>query len=103
MPRKASTKVQEGSSAVHAHSSGKDHTTHASGEQKKGKSTLMAGIVSGMPKKNLPPTLDGIVRGVAKHGGVSLSADTMHVKGSATRQEEGAFGAGAFPQGQMGR
>jgi hypothetical protein len=103
MPRKAATKIQDASSSLHDHSAGKGHTTHASGERKHGKSTLMAGIVSGMPKKNLPPTLDGIIRGVAKHNGTSLSADTMHVKGSATKQEEGAFGAGAFAQGQMGR
>ena len=99
MPRKA-TMVQEGK---HDHSMGNDHTTKASGEKKHGKTTLMAGIVGGMPKKNLPPTLDGIIRGIAKHGGTSLSADTLHVKSSATKQEEGAFGSGAFAQGQMGR
>ena len=97
MPKKAAPETK------HAHSAGNDHTTKASGESKKGKTTLMAGIVGGLPKKSLPPTLDGIVRGVPKHGGTSLSTDTLHVKNSATKQEEGAFGAGAFAQGQMGR
>ena len=101
-PRKAA-KVQEGSASMHDHHAGKDHTTHADGEKKHGKSTLMAGIVSGMLRKNLPPTIDGVVRGIPKHGGVSLSADTMHVKPSSTKSEEGAFGAGAFAQGQVGR
>ena len=100
MPRKAATKAPE---SMHDHHAGKDHTTHASGEQKHGKSTLMAGICPGMLRKNLPPTIDGVVRGIAKHGGVSLSADTMHVASSATKSGEGAFGAGNFAQGQMGR
>ena len=101
MPRKA-VMVQEGS-AVHDHHMGKDHTTKAAGEHKKGKTTLMAGIVGGMSKKNLPPTIDGIIRGVARHNGTSLSADMMHVEASKTTQQEAAFGSGAFAQGQRGR
>ena len=95
--------VQEGSS-IHAHSSGRDHATKAAGEMHtKSKGHLMEGIVAGLPKRNLPVVIDGICRGISKHNGMSLSADTMHVKPSATRDDLASFGSGGFPQGKTGR
>lgn len=104
MPRKTKAEmVQEGTS-VHAHSSGKDHATKASGEQHtKAKGHLMEGIVSGLPKRNLPVVIDGICRGIPKHNGMSLSADMMSVKPSATKDEQASFGSGLFAQGKLGK
>jgi hypothetical protein len=96
--------IQEGSS-VHDHqaASGK-HATKAAGEQHtKTKGHLMEGIVAGLPKRNLPVVIDGICRGISKHNAMSLSADTMHVKGSATKDEQASFGSGLFPQGKTGK
>lgn len=87
---------------VHEHASGAEYMTKAVGEKhtsKKGH--LMEGIVSGMPKRNMPPTIDGIVRGCPKYFSQSLDADVMKVKGSATTQNHAAFGSGAFAQGHM--
>ena len=96
--------VQEGSS-IHDHqaASGK-HATKATGEfHTKSKGHLMEGIVAGLPKRNLPVVIDGICRGIPKHNGMSLSADTMHVKSSATKEDSSSFGSGAFAQGKMGK
>ena len=95
--------IQEGTS-VHAHSSGMDHATKAAGEQHtKAKGHLMEGIVAGLPKRNLPVVIDGICRGIPKHNGMSLDADTMRVKASATKVGQSSFGSGNFAQGKMGR
>jgi hypothetical protein len=95
--------IQEGTS-VHAHSSGRDHATKATGEfHTKSKGHLMEGIVAGLPKRNLPVVIDGICRGIPKHSGMSLDADTMRVKASATKDEQASFGSGAFAQGKIGR
>jgi len=95
--------IQEGTS-VHAHSSGTDHATKATGEfHTKSKGHLMEGIVAGLPKRNLPVVIDGICRGIPKHNRMSLDADTMHVKPSATKDEQASFGSGNFAQGKIGR
>jgi len=95
--------VQEGSS-VHMHSSGRDYATKATGEQHtKAKGHLMEGIVAGLPKRNLPVVIDGIVRGIPRYSGMSLDADTMRVKPSATKGEQASFGSGNFAQGKTGR
>jgi hypothetical protein len=91
-------KAEPKEDSKHMSHEGQKHTTHASGEQKK--SHLMDGIVSGLPRKILPPTIDGIVRGIQKHQAHSLSADTMKMKSSPTSMALGDFGAGQFPQGK---
>jgi len=103
MARKSkASMVQEGSS-VHEHHAG-GHATKASGEtHTKLKGHLMEGIVSGMPKRNLPVVIDGIVRGHSKYAATSLAPDTMHVKSSATHKELSAFGSGLFPEGKTGK
>jgi len=70
--------------------------TKATGESKSG--NLMDGIVAGLPKRVNPAIVDGVVRGIAK--GVRGSAvSTVHA--SATKNEKGAFGAGAYPEGKL--
>jgi hypothetical protein len=101
MARKSKADMKTEGTSVHGHSSGGEYMTKASGEtHTKMKGSLMSGIVAGLPKRNLPVVIDGICRGIPKHNGMSLSADTMHVKSSATKQEQNTFGSGAFAQGK---
>ena len=71
--------------------------TKAGGERKHGSGTLMEGIVGGIAKKVSPPVIDGIVRGCERGSG---SNKTNAVAPGATKQSKGAFGSGAFPEGQ---
>ena len=71
--------------------------TKAPGEKKHGSGTLMDGIVGGISRRVSPPVIDGIVRGCERGaGGSQMSA----VAPGATKQSKGAFGSGAFPEGQ---
>jgi hypothetical protein len=70
--------------------------TKATGESKSG--NLMDGIVAGLPKRVNPAIVDGVVRGCPK--GVRGSA-VSSVHASATKNEKGAFGAGAYPEGKL--
>jgi hypothetical protein len=89
-------------SSVHEHAAGGEYMTKPSGEKHtKSKGHLMEGIVAGLPCRNMPPTIDGIVRGIPKYCNNSLSADVMKTPASATRDALGSFGAGLFPQGKM--
>jgi hypothetical protein len=102
MPRKSKADM---ASSIHEHqaAAGK-YETKASGEtHTKSKGHLMSGIVSGMPKRNLPLVIDGIIRGCPKYTSHSLSADTMHVKPSATKDNQASFGSGLFPEGKQGK
>ena len=70
--------------------------TKATGESKSG--NLMDGIVAGLPKRVNPAIVDGVVRGCPK--GVRGSSVST-VNASATKNEKGAFGAGAYPEGKL--
>jgi len=90
--------------SAHEHSSGTDYKTKAEGENHDKKhGHLMEGIVAGCPKRTMPPTIDGIVRGVQKYKAVSLDADVSKVKPSATKNAYGSFGSSAFPEGKTGK
>ena len=96
MPRKASApKVQEGS----AHLDNTKKETKASGEKKHHGGTLMEGIVVGLTKKVSPPVVDGIHRGILRTHHTGMDGQVSGVKSSATHNNEGAFGAGLFPEG----
>jgi hypothetical protein len=104
MARKTKAEMKSEGTSVHDHNSGGEYMTKATGEHHtKTKGHLMEGIVAGLPKRNLPVVIDGICRGIPKHNGMSLSADTMHVKSSATKEDSSSFGSGAFAQGKMGK
>ena len=99
MPRgKKATAVQEGSAQLHGED--RKHGTKPAAEKKSG---LLEGVFTGVPKKVMPPTLDGIVRGVPKYVAKSLAPDTMSVASAPTRVENGAFGSGLFAEGKVGR
>ncbi len=99
MPRtKKASMVQEGSAQLHGENR-KDGTKPS--QEKKG--GLLEGVFSGVPKKIMPPTLDGIVRGVPKYLNKSLAPDTMSVAAGPTKVENGAFGSGLFAEGKVGR
>ena len=87
--------VQEGS----AHLDNKQKMTKASGEHKHHGGTLMEGIVTGLTKKISPPIVDGIVRGIARHGHQGMDGQVSSVHSSSTTNTKGAFGAGNFPEG----
>jgi hypothetical protein len=70
--------------------------TKATGESKSG--NLMDGIVAGLPKRVSPAIVDGIVRGLPKGAG---NTGMSSVAPSATKNTQGAFGAGNFPEGKM--
>ena len=96
MPRKAKAPmVQEGS----AHLDNKKEMTKAPTEKKHHTGTLMEGIVVGLTKKVSPPIVDGIVRGVARRTPILSKSDMSSVQASATKQSNGAFGSGNFPEG----
>ena len=61
---------------------------------------LMEGIVSGIPKKQHRPVVDGIVTGCAKSKSHSLAPPMEKVEASATRNAQDTFGAGRTPQGE---
>jgi len=104
MARKTKAEMKNDGSSIHSHSSGGEYMTKAAGEtHTKMKGHLMEGIVSGLPKRNLPVVIDGICRGLPRYGGMSLGADTMHVKPSATKDEHASFGSGVFAQGKNGK
>ena len=104
MARKTKAEMKSEGTSVHDHKSGGEYMTKATGENHtKTKGHLMEGIVAGLPKRNLPVVIDGICRGIPRHTGMSLSADTMHVKSSATKEDSSSFGSGAFAQGKMGK
>jgi hypothetical protein len=96
MPRKAkAAMVQEGS----AHLDNKKEMTKAPTEKKHHSGTLMEGIVVGLTKKISPPIVDGIVRGIARHGNTGMDGQVSSVNPSATKDTKGSFGAGLFPEG----
>lgn len=104
MARKTKAEMSKDGSSVHMHASGGEYATKATGEfHTKAKGHLMEGIVAGLPKRNLPVVIDGIVRGLPRYGKMSLDADTMHVKASATKDEQASFGSGIFAQGKLGK
>ena len=74
--------------------------TKAMGEKKHNGSTLMDGIVGGLARRVMPPTVDGIVRGCSRDMSPSLGGQMSHVDSGATKQERGSFGSGAFAQGK---
>ena len=86
------------SSSKHLDSDRKE--TKASGERKNGGGTLMDGIVGGLSRRVSPPVVDGIVRGLGKDTTPGLGGQMSRVAASATPQERGSFGSGAFPQGK---
>jgi len=96
-------KAKKTEATKHEHSMGEKHMTKATGEHKSGKGTLMEGIVAGVPRKTMPPIVDGIYRGIPKYSSDSLSANTMKIQGSPTKDALGAFGAGLFPEGKVGK
>ena len=79
--------------SMHEHGAGGSYKTMPEGQKA---SRLMEGIVSGIPKKTMPPTIDGIVRGVEKH---KATNKVMHIKEGATPHESNTFGSGIFPSG----
>lgn len=89
--------VKESSSSKHLDSDRKE--TKAPGEKKHNGGHLMDGIVGGLARRVMPPVVDGIVRGLSKHS-PSLDGMMSKVQASATPQERGSFGSGAFPQGK---
>ena len=96
MPRKARVeKVQEGS----AHLDNTKKETKASGEKKHHGGTLMEGIVVGLTKKVSPPVVDGIHRGITRTHHRGMDGQVSAVKSSATRDSQGSFGSGLFPEG----
>ena len=96
-------RAKKSESSKHEHGEGQHHMTKASGEHKSGKGTLMDGIVSGLPKKTMPPIVDGIYRGIPKYSSVSLDASTRKIHASPTDKALGAFGAGLFAEGKVGK
>jgi hypothetical protein len=78
------------------HLDNENKATKATGESKSGH--LMDGIVAGLPKRVNPAIVDGIVRGISR--GVKGSGMST-VQASATREQKGTFGSGAFPEGKM--
>ena len=60
----------------------------------------MEGIVSGIPKKQHRPVVDGIVSGCAKSKSHSLAPPMEKVTPSATRNAQDTFGSGRTPQGE---
>lgn len=99
MPRgKKATAVQEGSAQLHGED--RKHGTKPAAESKSG---LVEGVFSGLSKRVMPPTLDGIVRGVPKYVSKSLAPDTMSIAAGPTKMEHGAFGSGLFPEGKVGK
>ena len=78
------------------HLDNNNKATKATGESKSG--NLMDGIVAGLPKRVNPAIVDGVVRGISK--GMKGSAVST-VNASATKNEKGAFGAGAYPEGKL--
>jgi hypothetical protein len=86
------------SSSKHLDSDRKE--TKASGEKKHGSGTLMDGIIGGLGRRVQPPIVDGIVRGLSKNVNPDLGGQMSRVQASATPQERGSFGSGAFPQGK---
>jgi len=64
--------------------------------------TLMAGIVSGIPRHHRMPIIDGIYQGDmgdSKYNS-GVKAGLNKVVPSATRFSEGVFGAGRTPEGK---
>jgi hypothetical protein len=88
--------VAEKKSSKHLDSDRKE--TRAMGESKK--TGLMEGIVGGIARRVNPPTVDGIVRGVSRDVNPDLGGQMSRVDPSATKQERGSFGSGAFAQGK---
>lgn len=86
-------------SSKHLGNEGK--ATMASGEKKHHGSTLMDGIVGGLPRRVSPPIVDGIVRGVARNVNPTLVSAQRKVEASSTSQSKGAFGSGSYPEGKM--
>jgi hypothetical protein len=74
--------------------------TKAAGERKHNGGTLMDGIVGGLARRVSPPVVDGIVRGISKDLTPGLGGQMSRVAPSATAQERGSFGSGAFAQGK---
>ena len=74
--------------------------TKAGGERKHGSGTLMEGIVGGISRRVNPPVIDGIVRGCERNVNPALGGQMSAVAPGATKQSKGAFGSGAFPEGQ---
>jgi len=83
------------------HLGNEGRATMASGEKKHHGSTLMDGIVGGLPRRVSPPIVDGIVRGVGRNVNPPLVGAHTKVDASSTKQSKGAFGSGAFPEGKM--
>lgn len=90
--------VKESSSSKHLDSDRKE--TKAPGEKKHNGGHLMDGIVSGLARRVMPPIVDGIVRGISKNVNPDLGGMMSKVAASATKEERGSFGSGAFAQGK---
>jgi hypothetical protein len=102
MPRPKRSEAKETDKQMHGMTKGE--ATKASGEHHtKQRGHLMEGIVGGITKRTMPPVIDGVVRGVPKYKATSMVPDMMHQPASATRESAGAFGAGNFPEGKVGR
>jgi hypothetical protein len=63
-----------------------------------GRSQLMAGIVSGHPRKTMRPVIDGIYTGVPM-GNTKGIGETHKVAPSATERSVGQFGGLSAPEG----
>jgi hypothetical protein len=64
-----------------------------------GKSPLMAGIVSGHPRKVVKPVIDGIYTGVPKGNSTGIG-ETHKITASATQKSVGQFGGLSAPEGK---
>lgn len=100
MPRGKKAPVQEGS--AHLHGANSKESTKPASEHHGAKGHLLEGIVAGLPKKTMPPVIDGICRGVPKYTPSINDKTTMHVGASATRDDRASFGSGLFPSGKVG-
>lgn len=66
--------------------------------------SLMAGIVSGIPKGHRKPMIDGIYPGIMpKNSEKPVKASLHNVKPSATTFAPGVFGGGSFIEGKAVR
>ena len=69
-----------------------------------GRHSLMTGIVSGIPKGQRKPEIDGIYQGVMpKKADKPVTATLKSVKPSATTFTPGVFGGGSFIEGKSVR